>query len=359
MQAPESHEAEVDPGQTQTAEEQFASGWDAASTGPKAPAADSASTSDRTPETAPSPDPSSAGGEADPEPEASSALSAEDTGTAGPPPSEEGPEQAENSYEDLKSQHEDLKKDFAKNEQELRAAEGRLRRIQTAGVRQQVIPTGTDGVRVPLSAAPRQPQEGAAAPPLAERLKGVRDVDPDLAESLEKVLTPFQAQLDETGRKLAERSEAEQRQGFEVRLAEVDQAVPGWREDIGGEEFTRWMDQQPGYRQAAFQQTDNPADLIEMLSSFRSSVNGSPSPEGPGREQADTSVPAEKSPAPSKRRAAQLASAAGVPSASSASAPKPRGAADSYDDGWNEAGREIKTYMNRQPRAANGQFRAA
>ena len=358
MQAPESHEAEVDPGQTQTAEEQFASGWDAASSGPQAPAADSASTSDRPPETEPSPDPSSAGGEVDPEPEASSALPAEDTGTAGPPPSEEGPEQAETSLEDLKQKYEDLKKDFAKNEQELRAAEGRLRRIQVAGVRQQVIPTGTAGVGAPLSTAPRQPQEGATAPPLAERLKGVRDVDPDLAESLEEVLTPFQARLDETELKLAERVDAERRLGFEAKLAEVDQAVPGWREDIGSEEFTRWMDQQPRYRQAAFQQTDNPADLIEMLSSFQTSVNGSPSPQGPGREQADTSVPA-PTPAPSKRRAAQLASAAGVPSASSASAPKIRGTADSFDDGWDEAGRETKTYMNRQLRAANGQFRAA
>ena len=358
MRAPESHEAKVDPGQTQTAEEQFASGWDAASSGPQAPAADSASTSDRIPETEPSPDPSSAGGEVDPEPEASSALPAEDTGTPGPPPSEEGPAQAEISIEDYKRKHEELEERFAKNEQELRAAEGRLRRIQVAGVRQQVIPTGTAGVRAPLSAAPRQPQEGATAPPLAERLKGVRDVDPDLAESLEEVLTPFQARLDETELKLAERVDAEQRLGFDAKLAEVDQAVPGWREDIGSEEFTRWMDQQPGYRQAAFQQTDNSADLIEILSSFQSSVNGSPSPEGPGREQADTSVLAPTL-APSKRRAAQLASAAGVPSASSASAPKIRGAADSFDAGWDEAGRETKTYMNRQPRAANGQFRAA
>ena len=149
MQAPESHEAEVDPGQTQTAEEQFASGWDAASTGPRAPAADSASTSGRTPETEPSPDPSSAGGEVDPEPEASSALPAEDTGTAGPPPSEEGPEQAEISLEDYQRKYEELEERFAKNEQELRAAEGRLRRIQVAGVRQQVIPPGRPALAPP------------------------------------------------------------------------------------------------------------------------------------------------------------------------------------------------------------------
>ncbi len=145
----------------------------------------------------------------------------------------------------------------------------------------------------PDSTAPEQ--EDATASPVTDALKRVREFDPDVADSLEQVLSPFQERLYEAERKLAERADAERRRGIEAKLAEVDAAVPGWRKDVQTEEFAAWFDQQPGYWQAAFQQTEDSADIIEIFSSYtsyRSSVNGSPASEQPGREQADNTAPA-------------------------------------------------------------------
>ena len=341
----------------QTSEAEFDAAWDAASSASKStdPALDSAPTSENPPdEPAPPPDDPSAGGAVEPagdrEPGASSASPAEDTGTAGPPP-QEGPDPAETPLEALQRKFDEREKVLAKREQELKTTVGRLRRFQTE--ERQAAPAGTVDKGAPDSTAPEQ--EDATASPVTDALKRVREFDPDVADSLEQVLSPFQERLYEAERKLAERADAERRRGIEAKLAEVEAAVPGWRKDVQTEEFAAWFDQQPGYRQAAFQQTEDSADIIEIFSSYtsyRSSVNGSPASEQPGREQADNTAAPAASPTQSKRRAAQLASAAGVPNTSSVTASKNMGGTDNFDDGWNAAGREHQKNLNRQPRAA-------
>lgn len=178
---------------------------------------------------------------------------------------------------------------------------------------------------------PTQAQVSAAmkAP---ESWKKFSEDFPDIAKAVDDRFTTLEKGVSETVEQAtqplykarAEDSQRAQQEQLRSETHRVDEAHPGWRNDVNSPEFKAWLSRQAPIIQAGFA-SDNADDAILVLDRFKSAAGHNPA--------ADIQ----------QRRAQRVAQAAGV---NAASRPAQQGRAElpnDYDAAWDELDRRSRT----------------
>ena len=228
-------------------------------------------------------------------------------------PKKKTAEKAEPEKRDLETEIESLKSDIAKNEHALRSELGRLRKAQA---------------EPPPNPRETKAEEGPQEIDLEKVLAPVKEYEPEIADVLEKTIGPMQTELQRLLEQSAQSERNRQDATAQENLEQVEATHPKWEETVKTPEFEDWFQKQPPYVQRAAAESDDPGDMISILSSFKQAGNGSSaSPAEHEEEQTATRVSTED-----PKRALQKEAAETIPNKGS----KPKSAPmDTFEAGWN------------------------
>ena len=250
------------------------------------------------------------------------------TGKTGPPTDKSpGTEaNAPDPIEKLRTEFLSYKSDSAKRENNLKADIGRLRKSAREAV--------------PEKKAPVQ------APELDVVLKPVQDMEPEVASALKQMyqrqeahITELQDQVNSVTRLANSQSEQVHTQFASQR---VEAAHQEWEKTAQSVEFAAWKETQPALIRRVIDESDDPDEVIQVLDLFKSAATSPP--ETFETESSEPEKKTEQALAPTQTeqsRQARRKSSTSVPTRSAAREPeKLKTNSGTFDDGWEEGGRE-------------------
>lgn len=243
---------------------------------------------------------------------AAAAAPAQEAAAAAPPAK---PDVWATAPAELREEHERTLKALEKatDDHSRRSIEGRIRSQQrrleerrSAAAQQPDTSQEVDAAKLLKEMAAEFPEIAAPIVPLAEKISKIEAVEKSRQEAAD-------AQLD---------------RDLEANDAAVEAKHPGWVEYLGknGEEFLKWVDDQPAAMRRVFHNNRteilDPEGAIRMLDAFKQAHEPTPEP-------APVVTPPAPTPPLSSRRAAQLAASASPSSA--VGAPRPTGMPEEGD----------------------------
>ena len=206
--------------------------------------------------------------------------------------------------------------ELAKREHALRSEVGRLRK------------------QLESQSAPSKPSEKTADDDvnLDDLLGPIEEYEPEVADALKKTIGPLRQEVKDLRSKVAQSESTRKQASEEKAMGLVSTAHPGWEETVQSDEFRDWIYAQPSYLRTAAEHSDDPDDMISILSSFKQASNGSSASDKEHEEE--QTATGKVSSAKTSRRELQKQSAATLQSKSGT--PTSGSAPDTFEAGWNK-----------------------
>ena len=236
------------------------------------------------------------------------------------PPSTKSADKEVDPIETVKLELETLKTERLKERNDLKAEIGRLKKTP-------VEPTGAKKIEAKPGSEKAVDIDALFAP--------VKDLEPEIADPLKKA---FKAVLDELKQVKDGQGRLDQQAKAQSGVREVEDVHPGGTNLLKSAEFDTWFADQPKYVQEAIRATDDPQDLVQLISQYKADTA---KPEE--KKAAEVAANADEDSTKEKRaREVRKNSSVGVPTKKSSTTPVGKvNTEEGFSSGWARAGREL------------------